>query len=285
MMKLWFQEEDDSGLRLAYQVTDVLFRGESEFQKVDVIETQTYGRMLLIDGLVMITDKDEFVYHELIAHIPALQHPDPKHVVVIGGGDGGTVRELLKHPGIEKITLCEIDALVVEASRKYFPAVASGLDDPRVEVMIGDGVDYMKKHSAKALDLVIVDSTDPIGPGEGLFSGDFYRSVAAALREGGLMVCQSESPWFDKPMLHRIHRNVSAGFSFRAPYIASVPTYPRGFWSWTMASQNPIDPAKYDRSRLCDLLSQGEGLHFLNHELMTGVFALPNYFRKKIQLD
>lgn len=284
-MKLWFQEEDDSGLRFSYKVTDVLFRGKSEFQAVDVIDTVTYGRMLLIDGLVMITESDEFVYHELIAHVPALHHPDPKHVVVIGGGDGGTVRELLKHPGIEKITLCEIDALVLEAAKKYFPGVASGLDDPRVEVMVGDGVEFMKKHSPKSLDLVVIDSTDPIGPGEGLFSGEFYRSVAAALKDDGLMVCQSESPWFDEKMLRRIQRNVASGFRYRAPYVSGVPTYPRGLWSWTMASQNPIDPAKYDRARLDRLLSEGEGLKCLNHALMTGAFALPTYFIKKIQLD
>ena len=239
-MHLWFNEEDESGFRPSFRVEDILFRGQSEFQSVDVIVTKSFGRMLLIDGLVMVTDLDEFVYHEMIAHVPALLHPCPKNVVVIGGGDGGTVRELLKHPEVEKITLCEIDGLVVETAKKYFPKLASCLDDPRVEVRIGDGVGYMKEHPASALDLVIVDSTDPIGPGEGLFSREFYRSVSASLKEGGLMACQSESPWFEKSLLQRISRNVSGGFEFRYPYIGAVPTYPRGFWSWTLASNQPV---------------------------------------------
>lgn len=281
-MKLWFQEEDDHALRFSYLATDVLYRGQSEFQKVDVIETEEYGRMLLIDGLVMITERDEFVYHELIAHVPALKHPNPKHVVVIGGGDGGTIRELLKHPQIEKITLCEIDALVVEASRQYFPQVASGFDDPRVELMIGDGVQFMADHAPNELDLVIVDSTDPIGPGEGLFSQKFYQSVAQALRSDGLMVCQSESPWYSREKLIRIHRNVAGGFAYRRAYIGAVPTYPRGLWSWTMAAKQPIDPNQFDEKRLDKLMQLTPRLKYLNAEVMAAVFALPNFFQEKI---
>ena len=156
-----------------------------------MIETESYGRMLLIDGLVMITDRDEFVYHEMIAHIPALNHRKPERVVVIGGGDGGTVRELLKHPSIKEVVLCEIDGLVVDASKKYFPEVAGCLEDSRVRVNIGDGLAYMKNHDPGVLDLVIVDSTDPVGPGEGLFTKEFYSSVSKALKADGMMACQS----------------------------------------------------------------------------------------------
>jgi len=281
-VELWYTEHDPEGIRVSYQTKEVLFSDSSEFQKVSVVETLAYGRMLLLDDLVMITDQDEFVYHEMIAHVPALLHPNPKRVVVIGGGDGGTVRELLRHPEIQEITLCEIDGLVVESCRKYFPSVASGLDDPRVTVKIGDGVAYMRDHEPGSLDLVLVDSTDPIGPGEGLFSREFYRNVARALKQDGLMACQSESPWFRSSFLERIQNNVAGGFPYRAPYLGCVPTYPRGWWSWTLAGQTPIDPSKFSRSRLDSFASE---LSYLNAELLPAAFILPNFVREKFLLN
>jgi spermidine synthase len=281
MMNLWCTEQEGENIRTGWAVSKVLFSGKSEFQTVDVVETKAYGTMLLLDGLVMITDVDEFVYHEMISHIPACLHPSPKKVVVIGGGDGGTVRELLKHPEIEEIVLCEIDEMVINASRDFFPQVAGCLfdDNPRVKVKVGDGIAYMKELKNQA-DLILIDSTDPIGPGEGLFSRDFYRDVAAALKPGGLMAAQSESPWFEKEALIRIHNNISAGFKHRKSYVATIPTYPRGSWSWTMASQAPIEPAKFDQKRF-DKISGG--LKYLSKDLMTGAFALPKFFAEKIE--
>ncbi len=280
-MQLWYFEDYGDDLKAGFKAKDVLFRGRSEYQTVDVIETEAYGRMLLLDGLVMCTDKDEFVYHELIAHVPALNHPNPERIVVIGGGDGGTVRELLKHPEVKEIVLCEIDGLVVESCEKFFPKIAQGIRDPRVTLNIGDGVAYMKDCKPESLDIVVVDSTDPIGPGEGLFSGEFYRSVAKALKPNGLMVCQSESPWHDAPILQRIYRNVTAGgFRHVHPYIGSIPTYPKGMWSWTMASKQAIDISKFDRKRFSAIAKTD--LQYLNEDLMTAVFAIPNFFRKKM---
>ncbi len=280
-MELWYYEDYEDGVKLGLAAKEVLFRGQSDFQTVDVIETEAYGRMLLLDGLVMTTDQDEFVYHELISHIPALNHKKPERVVVIGGGDGGTVRELLKHPEIKEIVLCEIDGMVVEVCEKYFPAIAGGIRDPRVKLNIGDGIAYMKDHAPGTLDLVVVDSTDPIGPGEGLFSSAFYRSVAAALKPDGLMVCQSEGLWHPAPVLQRIQKNVSAGFQHIYPYIASIPTYPKGTWSWTMASKQPIDVKQFDKARLKKI--EATNLKYLNEDLMTGVFAIPNFFKAKLK--
>ena len=277
-MGLWYTEQEKDHIRFGVAVEAVLFRGESEFQKVEVFETKAYGRMLTLDGCVMCTDEDEFVYHELIAHVPAVMHKKPKSALVIGGGDGGTVRELLKHKGIDKIVLCEIDGMVVEACRKYFPAIACGLDDPRVTVNIGDGVAYIKEHQ-NAFDIIIVDSTDPIGPGEGLFSGDFYKSVAKALKSGGLMVAQSEAIWFKDDVLGRIHRNIAAGFQHKRTYIGAIPTYPRGVWSWTMASNSPFDPKAYDVERFATV---EKGLKYLTRDLVTSVFHLPPFFRDKL---
>lgn len=278
-MELWFSEQEQDLIRVSWKTEDVLFRGKSEFQTVEVIETKAYGRMLSLDGCVMVTDVDEFVYHEMIAHVPALIHKDPRRVVVIGGGDGGTVRELLKHRGVQEIILCEIDGMVVDACRKYFPKVAQGLDDPRVKVKIGDGVAYMKELNAE-IDIAVIDSTDPIGPGEGLFSGDFYRSVAKALRPGGVMVAQSESPWHPREVHQRIHRNIAAGFKHKRSYIGAIPTYPRGFWSWTMAANEVFEPKAFDKGRFAGVKS---GLQYLSEGLIPAAFELPPFFAAKLE--
>ncbi len=278
-MDLWFTEKNEDKIGFSVRTENILFRGKSQFQTVDVIETTAFGNMLLLDGLVMTTDQDEFVYHEMIAHVPVCHHPAPKRVVVIGGGDGGTVRELLKHSCIEEVVLCEIDEMVITASKKFFPNIAGKLDDPRVKVFVGDGVEYMRQHAPATLDIVIVDSTDPIGPGEGLFSRDFYRSVAKSLKPDGVMVAQSESPWYDKSIMGRIQENVSAGFKNLRFYTGSIPTYPRGFWSWVIAAQKDIVPANFNRERLAAV----KGLKYINDEMIVAAFALPNFFKEKVE--
>lgn len=281
-MNLWYTEEDQKQLRFGYKVKQVLEDMQTEFQKLEVIETVTYGKMLVLDGCVMVTENDEFVYHEMIAHIPVALAAQPvKDVLVIGGGDGGTVRELLKHAEVEKITLCEIDGKVVEVSKKHFPEVACGLSDPRVEVKIGDGVAFMKTQT-KAYDLVIIDSTDPIGPGVGLFTGDFYKSVANALKPEGLMVAQSESPWYSREVLCRIQNNIRSGFAHSRSYIGSVPTYPRGLWSWTMARFSPIDPAMANLDKIAAIESS---LKYLTPEMVKAAFVLPPFYADKIKPD
>lgn len=283
-MNLWVTEQEADHIRTGWAVTEVLFSGRSEFQTVDVVETKAYGTMLLLDGLVMISDADEFIYHEMISHIPLCLHNNPKRVVVIGGGDGGTVREILKYPNIEEVILCEIDEMVIEQSKKFFPKVAECLSpgfDSRVKVRVGDGVAFMKQLKNE-VDIILVDSTDPIGPGEGLFSREFYRDVAAALRKGGLMAAQSESPWFTKDALGRIHRNISGGFKHRKSYVAPIPTYPRGSWSWTIASQDPIEPSRFSMERFSKVEPT---LRYLSKDLMTGAFALPKFYAEKIAGD
>ena len=281
-MEMWFEEKEANSLRYGYRVLDLLYRGKSDFQTVDIVKTEAYGNMMLIDGLVMLTDQDEFVYHEMIAHIPALLHPRVKNVVVIGGGDGGTVRELLKHEQIASIDLCEIDGLVIECAKKYFPKVSVGLSDPRVSVHVTDGIEYVKNLPASSVDLLIVDSTDPIGPGEGLFTEKFYGDVYKALRPDGLMVCQSESPWQPSHSLRGIWQNIATNFDFVKPYLGSVPTYPRGFWSWTMAAKAPFDVAAFDRGRLEKIAGT---LEYLNQDMFLAAFALPNFYRHKLGLD
>jgi spermidine synthase len=277
-MNLWYTEQEAELIKLSFRTEKVLFSGQSEFQKIDVVETVPYGRLLTLDGCTMVSDHDEFVYHEMISHIPALIHKNPKRVLVIGGGDGGTVTELTKHAGIEEIILCEIDGMVVDLCKQYFPNVARGLNDKRVKVNIGDGIAFIKKMKGE-LDIVVVDSTDPIGPGEGLFSRDFYKSVAAALKPDGLMVAQSESPWFSKEILGRIQNNILGGFTHKKSYVGAIPTYPRGLWSWTVAANVPFDPREFDRARFNKVKS---GLKYLTEGGITAAFEIPMFFREKI---
>ena len=277
-MVQWFTEADGDSLRYCYAYDKVLFDESSPYQKIKVLETPVWGRMLVIDDVVMLTEADEFVYHEMIAHVPVCYHHSPEVVIVIGGGDGGTIRELLKYNGIKKIVLCEIDQMVVDVSRRFFPGIASGFDDPRVELRIGDGIAFVGELKQDA-DLVLVDSTDPVGPGEGLFTRSFYQSVQKALKPGGLMVAQSESPWAPEPFLRGIYNNIAGGFSTIMPYVAPVPTYPRGYWSWTMGAQEPVGDHSFCSDRFQTVR---DSCDYLTEESLRAVFALPAFYRKKL---
>lgn len=276
-MPQYFTEKSDPTIH--FEVSEVLLNKQTDFQSLQILDTPSLGRVMVLDDCVMITQRDEFVYHEMISHIPVCFHKNPKTVVVIGGGDGGTVRELVKHDCIEKIILCEIDGGVIDAAREFFPEVACGLDDPRVEIMVGDGIAYMKTLSNE-VDLVLVDSTDPVGPGEGLFTKEFYRSVKTALKEGGVMAAQSESPWLEKEFLQKIKNNIAAGFENIKPYTGSVPTYPMGLWSWTMASNKSLEPDEFNVERFRKIESS---LDYLTAKSVPLVFELPPFYRKKLE--
>ena len=278
-MSEWFFENDSNKLKFGYKIKETLFQEKSPFQDIKVYETEAYGKMLVIDDFVMLTETDEFVYHEMIAHIPLCYYKkEAKRVLVIGGGDGGTVREVLKHKSVEKVVLCEIDELVVTASKKFFPQVAGDLDDPRAEVFIGDGIEYTKKHK-NSFDIILVDSTDPIGPGEGLFTKDFYQSVKEALVPGGIVALQSESPWYKPEFLKRIQDNVSHAFPHVKPYVGPVPTYPRGLWSWTMASE---DLSNFENPSIEKFSSFGKELNFLTETSVKNIFDIPPFFKRKL---
>ena len=278
-MSLWFTESEEDAIQYGYKVQNSLFRKKSPFQEIEIYENPIYGRMMVIDGFVMTTEHDEFVYHELISHVPVCLHKNPQRVLVIGGGDGGTVTQLVKHQCIEKIILCEIDQIVVESAKEFLPKISQGLSDSRVDIKIGDGIAYIKELKDE-LDIVIVDSTDPIGPGEVLFTNDFYKGVAKALRPGGVMVAQTESPWQSQYFLEKIFGNISTAFKHLNPYTASVPTYPRGYWSWTLASQEPISPIDFSTERLDAVESDTK---FLDKENFEALFKVPKFFRKKLQ--
>lgn len=209
-MEFWFSEKQTKDVKFSIRVDRQLYSGQSEFQRIDIFESPEFGRFLTLDGYMMLTEKDEFIYHEMITHIPMAVHPKAEKVLVIGAGDGGVIRELVRYPEIKQIDLVEIDDMVVEVCRKYLPKTACCLDDERVNIRYEDGLKYIRRCENK-YDLIIVDSTDPFGPGEGLFTREFYGNCYKALKEDGIMVNQHESPFYeeDARACQRAHRNIT----------------------------------------------------------------------------
>ncbi len=281
--KYWqitFKELWEGETGLSFGVQDLLFSKQSAYQKVQVWQTDAFGKILTLDGLVMITERDEFVYHEMISH-PALNVlKEPRRVLVVGGGDGGTVREVLRHPEVEHVDLVEIDDMVLEVARTYFPHVCSGFDDPRLTIHVRDGVEFVHQSPASTYDLIIVDSTDPIGIAEGLFDKAFYQQCAHILTEQGILVAQTESP-FDNLFHEVIQRATSflrTLFPIVRPYIAFIPSYPMGLWSFTMGSKQ-LDPvADFEEERVKNWEQQLEKpLRYYNSAIHRAAFALPSF--------
>ncbi len=280
VLDLWYQERHNDEISTGLHIRNVLHSSQSQFQRVDVLDSTGFGRILTLDGLMMVTERDEFVYHEMIAHVPLLVHPNPKRVLVIGGGDGGTLREVLRHDCVEEAVLCEIDGEVVDACRRYLPTVAVGLNHPRAKVHIGDGVEFVKNCEPAAFDLVIVDSTDPIGPGVGLFSGSFYKEVKRILRPGGIAMAQCESPWENGIDLAKVYGNLKDGFAHVYAMTGTVPTYPFGFWSWGFASDtvHPFQNIQADRAAAIE-----KATRYYNTDIHKGAFALPNFLKARLK--
>ena len=272
-MELWFSEYQTKNVKISFRIKEVLYTKESKYQKIAVYETEDYGRLLTLDDTVMLTTRDEFVYHEMISHVPMLTHGSASKVLVIGGGDGGTVRELLKHP-VSEIHLVEIDEDVIETSKKYFPTVSCGLTDPRVKIFCEDGIEFLKNN--KGYDVVIVDSTDPIGPAVGLFSVEFYKNVFDALNDNGILVAQTETPILFPDLVRKIYRDMSSVFPFTNMYTAVIPTYPGAFWTFTMGSKT-IDPVSKEISSLPVLETK-----YYSKELHKSYFILPPFVKNLI---
>jgi len=273
-MDLWFTEKyADSGL--AMKVRDVLYRGESPFQKMAVLDTFAFGKVLVLDGAVMLTERDEFLYHEMLAHVPLFTHHDPKRVLVIGGGDGGTVREVLRHPGVEEVILVEIDEKVLEVSREYLPQVSGALSDPRVRVLCEDGVRYVGEAQAGRFDVVLVDSTDPVGPAVALFAPEFFEGCSRILGPDGVFACQSGSPFFNLSLMKDIHGHALAAFPRARFYLAPVMAYPGGTWSFLLGSKGSSPLPQCRREAAFKTRYYTPGIHLAS-------FALPKFVEEAI---
>ncbi|MCL2505797.1 MAG: polyamine aminopropyltransferase [Alphaproteobacteria bacterium] len=274
-MQLWYSEEQTPHVEFSIKIDKQLYSGKSEFQRIDVFDSQEFGRFLTLDGFMQLTEKDEFIYHEMITHVPMAVNPNAKNVLVIGAGDGGVIRELTRYKTIGQIDLVEIDKMVVDVCKEYLPSTASCFDDKRVNIFYEDGLRYIRRYENK-YDIIIVDSTDPFGPGEGLFTKEFYGNCFQALTDNGIMVNQHESPFYEKDAaaMQRAHKRIVENFPVSKVYQAHIPTYPSGHWLFGFAAKtlHPIKDLNAEKWNALGLKTK-----YYNTNLHRGSFALPTY--------
>ncbi|NPV29625.1 MAG: polyamine aminopropyltransferase [Firmicutes bacterium] len=271
-MELWFTERQKSGVGITCKVLRILHREITPYQEIVVLDTEQFGRMLVLDGMIQTTIFDEFVYHEMLAHVPLYTHPAPRDVLIIGGGDGGTAREVLRHPEVEKITLVEIDRRVVEISSHFLPELACAFDHPKVEVCFEDGVEYVRKKEA-SYDVILVDSPEPVGQAARLFSSEFYQGIFQALRPDGLFVAQTESPFYNNDLIAKVYQEVHRIFPIAKLYLAVIPTYPSGLWSFTLGSK------RFDPEAISEHCSLSRAFRYYSPEIHQAAFKLPAFVR------
>lgn len=275
-MNVWFTEYQNQDLIIGCRMSQVLHHEKTPFQEVMVVDTMLLGKMLLLDDVIQTSVGDEFVYHEMITHIGLNTLPNPRKVLVVGGGDGGAVREVLRNKSVEKVTHCEIDQGVINAAQKFLPEITYDINDPRVELIIGDGIKHVKENK-NTYDMIIIDSTDPVGPAVGLFSAEFYQNVHDALTEDGLFVAQTESPFFDRDFVKRIFADVDNIFPMARLYLGNVPTYPGGLWTFTMGTKKH-DPMKVDITKIPELKTK-----FYSPDIHRNAFLLPPFVKELIK--
>lgn len=280
-MEFWFSENHTPNVQISIRVDKQLYSGKSEFQRIDVFESPEFGRFLTLDGYMMLTEKDEFIYHEMITHVPMAVHPNVKNVLVIGAGDGGVIRELVRYPEIESIDMVEIDPLVVEVCKKFLPLTACRFDDPRLKIHYEDGLRFVR-FKENEYDLIIVDSTDPFGPGEGLFTKEFYGNCFKALKDDGILINQHESPFYpeDAAACQRAHKNIVETFPLAKVYQAHIPTYPSGHWLFGFASKkyHPLKDLNETRWNMRSLTCR-----YYTTTLHKGAFYIPAYVEELLK--
>ena len=270
-MNQWFYEDQTEFTRLGVQVKELMYEERTPYQTVKVFDTMEYGRMLVLDDVIQVTELDEFVYHEMLSHVPLHAHHNPESVLIIGGGDGGMVREVSKHDSVKKIVLAEIDEAVIRSCIEYMPSVSCALvDNPKLDIFVGDGFDYISKANGE-FDLVIVDSSDPVGIGESLFTHKFYSNVFKALRPEGMVSVQGESPWLHRPLIKRIYNDLKNIFPIANMYCGNIPTYPTGVMAFPIGSKS-TDPTVPLRKSL-------PGLQYYSTEIHKTAFMLPRYLQ------
>jgi spermidine synthase len=278
----WMQEAWPNGVVTRYEVTDALHDEQTPFQDMQIVDTEPYGRMLVLDGFVQTTERDEFIYHEMMAHVPLLAHPEPKNVLVIGGGDGGILREVLRHDAVQRAVMVEIDQRVIDFSRRMLPSIcAEAFDDPRCQLVIDDGAEFVARTDQR-FDVIIVDSPDPVGPAEVLFSETFYRNLARCLADGGVMVRQTGSTFMQPDELPQAVRLARPLFEHVSAYTFAVPTYVGGLFSAMFASNGPrpADLDYHELTRRFDAISGEFG--YYNPGVHLGAFHLPGYVAKRL---
>ena len=279
-MEYWFTEQHTDNVRFSIRTDKQLASEETEIQRIDIFTSPEFGKFLVLDGCIMLTEKDEFIYHEMIVHVPMAVNPKIRKVLVIGAGDGGTIRELCRYETIEHIDMVEIDQRVVELCQEHFPNLSASLLDPRVNIYYEDGLKFIRSRK-KEYDLIIVDSTDPFGPGEGLFTRSFYQDCHAALNAKGILVNQHESPFYDhyRKNMQRAHKRIVETFEIAKVYQAFIPTYASGHWLFGFASKqfDPIVDFKAEAFAELNLKTR-----YYNEDIHRASFALPNYVKEAL---
>jgi spermidine synthase len=266
---LWLTEEQTPGLRLSLRVSRTLHQEKTPYQDLLIVDTQEYGRALILDGAIQLTERDEFCYSEMMAHVPLCSHPDPRHVLIVGGGDGAILREVLRHPEVERCTLIDIDREVIEASKRYLPTVSSALENPRADVRYMDALQYIET-TADRFDVAIVDSTDPVDFAADLFQASFYADIAKILTPQGILTELTESPFADTALMLQAIREMRKVFPLVRMYWGVVPTYPTGMWTYGAASLAP-DPAMPRR--------KVTGTRYYTDEIHKAAFVLPPFLK------
>lgn len=279
-MDLWFSEKHTPDVKLSIRIEKQLFSRQSDYQRIDVFESREFGRILSLDGNIMLTERDEFIYNEMIVHVPMAVHPNIKNVLVIGAGDGGVVKELTRYDRIEHIDLVEMDPMVVEACRQYLPGNACQLDDKRVQIHYENALKFIR-YCEETYDLIIVDSNDPYGPSEGLFTKEFYGNCYKALRADGIMVNQQGSPFYkqDAEAMQRSHKRIANTFPVSRVYQAHIPTYAAGYWLFGFASKkyHPIDDLDAESWNKLNLRTK-----YYTTRLHKGAFYLPAFLEEML---
>ena len=278
--KGWFSEICPmwEGVALSLQVDEVLYSNKSQFQQIDLYQTRSHGRMLVLDGIIQLTERDEFGYQEMMAHVPLFAHPNPETVLVIGGGDGGVLREVGKHSPVKQIDFCEIDPEVIAVSKKFLPGMACGFDDPRVNIHIRDGNAFVRE-CHQVYDVIIVDSSDPVGPGEALFERPFYENLKQALRPGGVVATQGESFFLHQECVENLIRITRELFPVRGYANILVPTYPGGHIGVCLGSLGTelVKPAREIPATVQDRLK------YYSRQVHEAAFVLPHFARKMME--
>lgn len=300
----WLVESEADSLKIFYKIKDILFCRQSKFQHVMILDSYDFGKMLVLDGIVQTTSADGFIYNEMITHIPMNIHPDPKRVLIIGGGDCGVAKEVSRYPEVKQIDMVEIDEMVVKACLEHLPEISGNLRDPRVNYIFEDGLKYVQDFSQQyaqdfngrknekglydeiennhggiendLYDVVIVDSSDPVGPATSLFKADFYKLLYSILKDDGLMACQSESPIFYAKTMKNTYDRLSVIFPVTRLYTTAVPTYPGSIWSFTLASKkySRVNPSKIGKETV-----------FVNKEILENCFAIPEFIKKSLNFN
>jgi len=277
----WFSEISEfwPGNSFSLQVEEVLHHEKSQYQDILVFKSKTFGNVLVLDGVIQATERDEFAYQEMITHLPLYAHPNPKKVLVVGGGDGGVLREVVKHSGVESVTLCEIDKGVIDASRKYLPNMSVGFDHPKVTLFIGDGLEFMRKRKGE-FDVIITDSSDPIGPAEGLFGRSYYELLKQALAPGGIVCSQAESMWLHLDTIVTITNFCKDIFPVVEYAYTSIPSYPGGSIGFVICSTDKTCKSPV-RSIPQDELAK---MQYYNENVHKSAFVLPQFAAKSLNL-